>query len=61
MLSIKMENYKNVKNIYPDKLELKKENVVFTDATFLDLGIEIEIKSSPTNSMKRGMTLVSQL
>ena len=50
---------KNIKNIYPEKLELKKENVGFNDATFLDLGIEI--KNSPTNSMTRMMTFVSQL
>ena len=35
---------KNIKNIYPEELELKKENVGINDATFLDLGIEIKNK-----------------
>ena len=35
---------KNIKNIYPEELELKKENVGINDATFLDLGIDIKNK-----------------
>jgi len=38
----KGEFEKNIKNIYPEELELKKENVGINDATFLDLGIEIK-------------------
>ena len=50
--------FENIKNIYPEELELKKENVGFNDANFLDLGIEIENKKF---TYKLYDNLVSQL
>ena len=33
---------KNIWNIYPTELELKKENQINKDSSFLDLGIKIQ-------------------